>query len=283
MLVLQRDGDSIKYKIELASVNVIDCTANLEYSNYDKEPQPVFNVLRECLVAAKLPVDMEKFDVVKSDMRLNYTTNGNDNAKTVAKYLLGRQFYYAEREQSLKFLYYDHLAGVISLFDAMNPQTFSGGFPLVLSFIKSNVEQMAGVEENKLGSVTKFPAEEFVRSSFGVRLYDYDIESNSMRESYVKPDEIQGYFNAVCDFQTGVRQKLTSAAGEREDFIRRAAYWNNDLDVYGDMVKCLTKDNALVIESVGEISRRPGAHVVVKVDIDQKNLATESTEEYNDL
>ena len=47
---------------------------------------------------AELEVDENTFSVVKSDVKLNYITNGNDTVASCIKYLLSKMIYYKQHD-----------------------------------------------------------------------------------------------------------------------------------------------------------------------------------------
>ena len=46
----------------------------------------------------------------------------------------------------------------------------------------------------------------------------------------------------------------------------RGSYWNNDFNIYGNITRCLLKNNALIIETVGDIQCIPGCIVTLNID-----------------
>lgn len=59
------------------------------------------------------------------------------------------------------------------------------------------------------------------------------------------------------------------------NYIRRGSYWNNDFDCYNDMAKVLTKNNALLVETSGEILRKPSSMIDIAIDRDVSEIPTE--------
>lgn len=105
--ILARAQGVIKYRIDLVSNNWFNCIANVEYSNYDRDPVELFTVLRECFRLVDLKVDDESFNRVKSSVSLNYITNVNDCMLSVIRYLLPKTFYFRLRDSGMKFLMYN--------------------------------------------------------------------------------------------------------------------------------------------------------------------------------
>ena len=80
----------ISYKMTLVSCNWFNCTATLTYSNYDKPPETTVELIKKMLTLNELNIDADTFGKVKSEVKLNFITNGNDNTFTTIKYLLAR-------------------------------------------------------------------------------------------------------------------------------------------------------------------------------------------------
>jgi len=92
--VLSRQANVIKYKIDIVSRNWFNCISNISYSNYGKEPEHVFDILKACLVNSNLRIDGMTFDSVKTDVKLNYITKQNDNMFSVLDYLFSCLYYF---------------------------------------------------------------------------------------------------------------------------------------------------------------------------------------------
>ena len=88
--ILNRLNSVIQYKIGLISCNWLNCVATLTYSNYDKPPESVLDLVKKMISLNNLDIDDDTFGKVKSQVKINFITNGNDNTLTTVKYLLAR-------------------------------------------------------------------------------------------------------------------------------------------------------------------------------------------------
>ena len=52
-------------------------------------------------------VHKDTFDAIKSDVKISYITNENDNVLTATKHLLRKLYYYVSKAQSMKFIVYN--------------------------------------------------------------------------------------------------------------------------------------------------------------------------------
>ncbi len=64
----------VKYSLDLVSANWFNCKANVIYSNFDRAPESNLDILKNCIVNASLAIDVDSFDVVKSNTLVNYAT-----------------------------------------------------------------------------------------------------------------------------------------------------------------------------------------------------------------
>ena len=62
----------------------------------------------------------DTFDAIKSDVKISYITNENDNVLTSVKHLLRKLYYYTEKMHSMKFIVYNETAHRYQLFDVAN-------------------------------------------------------------------------------------------------------------------------------------------------------------------
>ena len=106
--ITERGSNQISYKIDLVSINILKCMRNIQYSNYGDDKQGVFDIFKACLAQAGLTPDKDSFDRVKTGVKLDYITNGNDDMMSISKYLMERLLYYSKNlDDSLKFFFWN--------------------------------------------------------------------------------------------------------------------------------------------------------------------------------
>ena len=120
--ILQRDSTRIKYRLNLVSSNIYKCLSNIDYSNYSLGSQSCLDIIKNCAIQKDLGIDKDTFDAVKTEVKLDYITNGNDNFMSIVKYMFGKMYYYGTADDSMKFIFYDELRQKYRLFDMKNPQ-----------------------------------------------------------------------------------------------------------------------------------------------------------------
>ena len=83
-----------RYKLQLVSSNIFKCLTVLNYTNYAKEPEKIFDIVKKLISQAELTPDGDTFGQVCSPVKMFYITNGNDNLLTSVKYLMNKQYYF---------------------------------------------------------------------------------------------------------------------------------------------------------------------------------------------
>lgn len=283
MQILSREKSIVTYQIDIVSSNVLNCSSNIVYSNYDIGPQPVLDVLKNCMTIGGLQIDMQSFESVKSSVELQYITNGNDTLETVVPYLFRRLYYLEQRDDSLKFLAFNEHSGKYQLFDMKKTATSTGDYSIVVSFFKTSAEHMAQQEPVNFGVVTKTSKMQMTRSLFNTDMFSFDYDSNQISQHLFSDQENVSYFGNRFD-SFGLSPKVRPMAIIPGcDFRHRSSAWNNDVDFYHDYQQALAETNALVVNAVGELLRKPGSTVSICVDRSPKELNGEDPVELERL
>lgn len=92
-----------RYKLQLVSSNIFKCLTVLNYTNYAKEPEKIFDIVKKLISQADLTPDGDTFGQVVSPVKMFYITNGNDNLLTSVKYLMNKQYYFNSNQK----MYYE--------------------------------------------------------------------------------------------------------------------------------------------------------------------------------
>lgn len=269
--ILNRISTRITYEFSLVSENWFKCVKNVSYSNYNKDPEPVFDILKACLVKNELTVDPSTFDQVKTDSKVNFITSTNDNVFTVQKYLLHKLYYNDNFDDALKYLIYDVSSNQYRLFDIKRPETRTGDHSIIISMGSSNAETLTEQDSNNFGMVSQMPRRQSLLGFAKHQFYGYDITTNEFVDKTIPAEKIIGLYNQYvpkCHNKNGI-PKITDSiknAIVQKDYSTSGAYWNNDQDIYSDMTGQLNKDNSLIINTSGNIYRQSGCYVNVVVD-----------------
>lgn len=281
--ILTRDKSIVSYQINLISTNWFNCIANITYSTYGKGSQEVFSILRSCMQMVNLIPDAQSFDKIKSNVSLDYITTGDDCLLSIFKYLMRRLYFLQQRDDSLKFLVYNEQAGSYQLFDAKSSSSASGQSEMIVSFFKTSIEHMAQQEPINFGVVTKVPKSKFLPTMFSQVVSSFDYDSNKFSEDSFGDDVNASYLTNKFDMPKTKPKFSQMVQMENKTFLHRASYWSNPLDTYHDFQQSLFECNALVVNSVGELSRKPGSVVTIAVDRSSKDLNGDRTEDLERL
>jgi len=143
--ILERQYQVITYKIQFTSLNIVDCLKTVDYTNYDKGPEPVLTILKNIASGrAGVAIDEESFNAVVQQPAMKYITNGNDNLFTASKFLLDKLYYGYPRAKSMVFVFWNEIKKRLQLFDVANRKTITGQSGLQLSMFAGRGEAMAG-------------------------------------------------------------------------------------------------------------------------------------------
>lgn len=281
--ILSRDKSIVQYKINLISSKWFNCAANIVYSNYSKGPQEIFTILRACMQMVSLVPDPQSFEKVKSDVTLAYITSGDDCLLSVFQYLMRRLYYLEQRDNSMKFLVYNEQSDSYQLFDAKSSSSNTGQFEMIVSFFKTSTEHMAQSEPINFGVVTKVSKSKFLPSIFSQDVHSFDYDTNEFIENYYGDTANASYLTNKFDMPKTKPKFGEMVQMENMSFLHRASSWSNPLDTYHDFQQGLFEGNALVVNAVGELTRKPGAIVTIAIDRSTKDLNGDRTEDLEKL
>lgn len=276
---ISRQQSIIKYQIDLVSNNWFKCIANIDYTNYNIGKEPVFDILKACMKNNDLVVDDEFFDKVKTNVKINYISNTNDNLFTASRYLMKKLYYYSEKDTAVKFFLYNESNDKYQLFDITNKDTATGTYSTVLSFFKTNNEQLVQQEPVNIGSL-KFSLHkpEVYRSFFKYNMYDFSYDENVFENKAVEPDTTVNFANERINIDE-YEQRYTTLFNSQRTYRNEGSYWNNNQDLYDDTVKILEENNTFILNIVGEILRKPGSLLTITIDRTMKNISSENKKE----
>ena len=282
--ILDRQDNIISYKLHLMSVNWFKLIANISYSNYGKRPETIIDLIKTAFALCNLNVGKETFDKVKTDVKISYITNGNDNAMTMIKYLLSKLYYYDIKDSALKFIYYNDIKDQFEIFDILNKETSNATYSMIISMFKTQNETYLQEEPLNLGTITKFPKTGSFENIFNYEVTDYDFQHNIFVDKPIKSEAVIDYQNKRFE-DSNFEDKFEKIFDTTLDFKHRGTYWNNDnfRDIYSHATQILHEDNSLVVSSSGVINRKPGDFINMNVDRSLKYIENEQVESLDDI
>lgn len=280
--IVDRNAETIKYKLGLIDSSIFNFQQLITFSNYDKDPEPILDILKACIQQADLKIDKDTFDRVKSDISLNYITAGKDTLISVVNYLMSRLFYYQKKDDSLKLIFFNEIMDVIQLFDVKDRTTGTQIDSVVLSLMKGKQETQIQSEPVQIGCIADMPKSKLLKSFFTNHIMSYDMAKNDFDDNTIQTDTIFQYYNKSMELEGNIG-KYSSVKDNIFRHDVRDAYWNTDMAIYHNMVDNMFQNNAVVINVDGRLGRLPASYMTVSIDRDEQVIPpNENPELYQD-
>lgn len=283
--IVKRVDEEITYQIDLVSIQWYNCIAKIQFSNNDKEPQSVFEILKACMATVQLTTD-DMYDAVTTEVKFNYATQANDNLFSVFNYLMDKLYFWNQKDNTLKFLVYNWYEDNYHLLDIAASSTLMGMKTTILSFFKSNTELLTQQTPSNIGSYTNGMSKTDLYSlMFNKDVYEYDLVSNEFKnKDPVKQQSLVNFMNQRMSYGEYMsKYHKLGLESTTLKFDDKKTYWNNALDIYFNLVDIMQATGALTLNVVGDILRQCGYEEVLVVDRDMNALRDDSTEEIKQM
>lgn len=283
--IVKRFGEQIKYQIDLVSVHWYNCISKIQFSNNDKDPQSVFDILKACMNSVNLATD-DMYDAVNTEVKINYAAQANDNLFQVFNYLMDKLYFWQQKDNSLKFLVYNWYSDNYHLLDMAWSGSLMGSKSTILSFFKSNAELLAQKIPSNIGSYTNGMSKTDLYSvMFNKDVYEYDMSLNKfVNKDPVKEQSLVNFMNQRMSYDEYLSKyhklELESTLLKFDD---KKTYWSNPLDMYFKLVDIMQATGALTLNVNGDILRQCGYQETLVVDRDMNILKDDSAEELERL
>lgn len=277
---LERQQHKVKYQIDLTSINWFRCIANVQYTNYDKGQQPVLEILKNCIINAGLKVDKDSFSRTQANVPMNYITKLNDNLFTVSDFLMQKLYYMPQKDDSVKFFFYDIFDDKYRLLDLKDEKTSLGTYSTLLSMFKTNNEAIIQQDPTNFGAFQNPISKTGVyQTLFDKKMYGYSYEKNDFTVTDFKSDENLKYMNNKIDNNNYEMKYYDMPRYQSLQFYQAGSYWNNSIDFYTDSTSMLEENNALILNITGDVKRQAGTYTLITLDRSLKNLTNDSKRE----
>ena len=283
--IIARLTSIIKYEIDFISYNWLNCSANIAYSNYGMAAQPIFDIVKTCLINNGLAIHKDSFDRVKTTVTERYISHRNDNMFTVLKYLMHKLYYWSElRDDSLKFIVYDQFENKYRLIDIKDSFTYVGSYSTMLSFFKTNNETMIQQEPTNIGSFEQPITKQQVYSNlFDKHMFGYDYRYNMFIDTFMQSNEIATYMNNRLDNAYYKPKYQTMIQLPDMTYEQVGSYWNNKFDVYNKAITILEENNSFILNVTGDIRRQPGSLNNIILDRSIANATSDDKKELEEM
>lgn len=264
---IDRQEACIKYQIDMTSIYWKNCIANIAYSNYDDSSQSIFEILKACMAKAELPVDVDTFKSVTTDVIMDYATVANDNILSIFKYLMHKLYFLPKKDTSMKYLIFDLIQNKYKLLDIAHLLNGLESTSVTVSFFKSNVEALTTEEPNNLGAFMEGTTQtDLYEDLFEKQLYLYSQLTNSFKKTNSSSKNIAGYINANIGTDGYATRYKNVKFNELQTYYSTGSYWRSDMDVYNKSFDAMTQNNAVILNAAGDIQRQPGSFIDIVVD-----------------
>lgn len=274
---LDRQQNRIKYEIDIVSENWFRCAANVRYSNYDRGRETILDILKNCLAQNGLNIDKDSFDVGRTNVAINYISKLNDTVFTTMRFLLHQLYYMPQKDTSVKFLYYDIFSNMYKILDLKNKNSADGAFSTTLSMFKTNTEALVQQEPTNLGAFLNPMGKTDVYSAlFDKKMYGYSYEKNDFVGIDFGAKEKTNYLNNKIDNSDYVPKYGGLPQYQNLAFQRFESYWNSRKSFYDDSIEILEENDALILNTDGDIKRQAGTFTTINIDRSMANLTSDS-------
>lgn len=288
-----RDKTVIKYRISLVSVNWLKCIKTIPFTNYNYESvgssstvanTNIFKIISNILGNADLKINNDSFEYARTNTVINYITSRNDNVITAINHLLRKLYYTVDDNfNGMKFLAYNEFTDEFNILNIADENTVQNTSTIAISFFNSNAEKLLQTEPTALNMVTKFPRTANLRMDFKKRISSYDMNSNTFSTVNFSSEQIKEYQNERIQSGKDSIYDKYDVMFNTDEYIDMGAYWNNNFNIYDGALKNLLENSSLVVNTDGELLRKPGDMAVICLDKNTKTLSDENLEAFKEL
>ena len=116
------------------------------------------------------------------------------------------------------------------------------------------------------------------------KIVDYDYLHNVFVNKPIKEQDLLDIYNKHVDiggYQDRFEKRFTSTL----KYVSRSTFWNSKMleDIYKNMMDTLLNNNTLVINTNGNIVRKPSSIIMVNVDRQMQLVARDSPDSLDEL
>ena len=311
--ILSREKQAITYQISLISTSWYLFSSKLDFSNYpidtkvfDEASKPrngyliLLKLLSESISKSKsfkIHVDtFQKLAEKSSNKVIPFITNCNDNMFSVMKYIFDRMYWNKFRtEESLKYIAYSPAQSLYRCIDYGDEKTFfTCARPyILLSMFETNFEQQIFSSNAQLASMVGKNQTSTYENLFKHTIWEYDSSTNTFN-TFNSFDSIMisnlynnkpNLFKEIDKVKT--EQKYSSVPRPEyfinNDYSNQMTEWNRKSSIYWNLIDNLTKRDAIVINTEGDISHQPGACMTIVLDRTMEKLTEMNNAQLKEL
>lgn len=149
----------------------------------------------------------------------------------------------------------------------------------VLSFFKSNAEQLIAQDESNIGSYLNGKLKtDIFKTMFSRDVYSYDFNDNKfVADSSFDSKALTNVMNNHVSNDDYELKYHVPNINKKLAFVDYASYWSNPIDVYFNMIDVMYSAGAITVNTYGEILRQCGFLVTLAIDRDMNALRDDSS------
>lgn len=160
----------------------------------------------------------------------------------------------------------------------------TGSHSLMLSLFKSSSEMFLNEEPINFGSITACPKTQSFRNIFNYDITQYNHNSNLFKNKTIKNEDIVTFENKRFPDQQ-YSSKFEKIPVNKLDLKHCSTYWNNNnlKNLYSNIENTLFEDNAFILDTAGNLERKPSDIVNINVDRSLKYLKSDNPESLDEI
>lgn len=272
--ILDRQGQAVKYQLDLISDMWYKGCAKVVYSNYDTvdgvNPYDIMlTVFQQVLEKEVDPLGFTTAAGETPELKIKYCTNGNESLETALPYLFNQVLYHGDQkdDRGIRFFVYDLINGKYTLVNYLDVNSWLKiAKPLkMLSMFETQYEQMLFSTNQQLASVVKKKMTDVYEDLFDHNIWMFDRDSGIFKSDIgFESSDLLKISNKRSDsLSSGVVNKYPEKLNQKwfkniDKNHSQSSLWNNDYSLYRNMLENLISRDALIINTDGDITHQPG-------------------------
>jgi hypothetical protein len=130
------------------------------------------------------------------------------------------------------------------------------------------MEMLTTKEDANFSSVSNYGSMKLFKSLFDRKQYDYNFNKDKFKITKLKDEDLLDIYNKNFEFSGDYIKRFEKRFDSDGLYTSRTSYWNNMIleKTYSNIVEAFIGENSLVINTVGELSRKPGTVIMLNLD-----------------
>lgn len=149
-----------------------------------------------------------------------------------------------------------------------------------MSFFKTDLEGLAQPKPMNLGYIKHSPSKtDIYKSMLQYDMHEFSYDSNEFSVNKISPQETVKFMNErlIGDGHESMYSQMFSSVIPH---YTAGSYWNNMQFIYDDIASTFQAGDSFVVNTKGEILRKPGSIMNIAVDRSMKDIDSMSKEQF---